>query len=223
MLQDLQYNDTQGSRKLLNSVANFMNWHFRCHKPLGEDNILIANGVTSLLNSLAFAIADEGSSILLPTPSYGMFSHDIVTRNSLSLVPVACDDIVVERFQCQSSNSASCWQSELVRRLEKAFNNNILNGRKTAAVLLANPENPLGRCYDSLVLVEVSRFCEKNQLHLIVDEIYAATAFSNHHSMLSLDLGSNMENVHVIWGMSKVRIRATSPINPRFLWMITSE
>ncbi|GKT95018.1 1-aminocyclopropane-1-carboxylate synthase-like protein 1 [Colletotrichum tofieldiae] len=210
--EHLQYNDTQGSSKLLQSVASFMNWYFRCRKPLGQDNILIANGVTTLLNSLAFNIADEGSAILMPTPSYGMFSHDVVTRNSLHLVPVPCDDIVEERFRCRqgSDGESSRWQSELVRRLEKALGENQSIGRRTAAVLLANPENPLGRCYDREVLLEVSRFCEKNRLHLVVDEIYAATAFSKHHSMLGLDLGSNAENVHVLWGMSKVRFCATN-------------
>ncbi|GKT71804.1 1-aminocyclopropane-1-carboxylate synthase-like protein 1 [Colletotrichum tofieldiae] len=206
--EHLQYNDTQGSSKLLQSVASFMNWYFRCRKPLGQDNILIANGVTTLLNSLAFNIADEGSAILMPTPSYGMFSHDVVTRNSLYLVPVPCDDIVEERFRCRqgSDGESSRWQCELVRRLEKALGDNQSIGRRTAAVLLANPENPLGRCYDREVLLEVSRFCEKNRLHLVVDEIYAATAFSKHHSMLGLDLGSNAENVHVLWGMSKVLV-----------------
>ncbi|CCF34408.1 hypothetical protein CH063_06406 [Colletotrichum higginsianum] len=203
--EHLQYNDTQGSAKLLRSVAGFMNWYFRCRKPLVQDNVLIANGVTTLLNSLAFSIADEGSAVLMPTPSYGMFSHDVVTRNSLHLVPVPCDDIVEERFRCRQGGAgeSSRWQSELVRRLEKTLGDTQSNGSRTAAVLLANPENPLGRCYDQEVLLEVSRFCEENRMHLVVDEIYAATAFSRHHSMLGLDLGSNAENVHVLWGMSK--------------------
>ncbi|GJD00758.1 1-aminocyclopropane-1-carboxylate synthase-like protein [Colletotrichum higginsianum] len=193
MLQDLQYNDTQGSANLLQSVAGFMNWYFRCRKPLVQDNVLIANGVTTLLNSLAFNIADEGSAVLMPTPSYGMFSHDVVTRNSLHLVPVPCDDIVEERFRCRQGAPGS----------PRTLGDTQSNGSRTAAVLLANPENPLGRCYDQEVLLEVSRFCEENRMHLVVDEIYAATAFSRHHSMLGLDLGSNAENVHVLWGMSK--------------------
>lgn len=191
---DLPYNDTQGSPELLSAVAGFMNRHMKAKIPLGAGNILAANGVTTLLNSLAFTIADAGDAVLLPTPSYGMFSHDLCSRNELRLVSVPCDDLGDERFI--HSGEGHC---PLVRRLEKALKHE----KKAAAVLLANPENPLGRAYDSRVLQDVLRFCSTNRLHLIVDEIYAMTAFEKHFSMLSLDLGPNIQNVHVLWGMSK--------------------
>ncbi|KAI8239667.1 1-aminocyclopropane-1-carboxylate synthase-like protein 1 [Colletotrichum sp. SAR 10_96] len=77
----LGYNDTQGSPELLKAAADFMNEHFNARIPLTSDNILVANGATTLLDTLTYNIADEGDSILLPTPSYGMFAHDISTRN----------------------------------------------------------------------------------------------------------------------------------------------
>lgn len=83
------------------------------------------------------------------------------------------------------------------------------------AVVLTNPNNPLGKCYPRDVLCEILRFCDVNGLHLISDEVYAmsslqSTSYSPFISVLSLldmDLTPNLPNlasrVHVIWSMSK--------------------
>lgn len=93
-----------------------------------------------------------------------------------------------------------------MRRFEHAIEEEDAQGRRVAAILLANPENPLGFCYNPDVLLQVSQLCAKNRLHLLVDEIYAATGGDRFTSILSLDLGSNINNIHVLWGMSKVRL-----------------
>lgn len=74
-----------------------MNEFFKCRVPLSPSNILAANGATTLLDSVTFNIADEGDAILLPTPSYGMFAHDLTTRNGVRLIQVSCDDIPGDR------------------------------------------------------------------------------------------------------------------------------
>lgn len=181
-----------------------MNEHFNARIPLTSDNILVANGATTLLDTLTYNIADEGDSILLPTPSYGMFAHDISTRNQVRLVEVPCDDIPDDRFTGQpTSNGDGARQCEIVARLEDAIERELSQGRKVAGVLLANPENPLGRCYSAHVLLQISQLCSKYKVHLVVDEIYAMTG-DNFSSMLSLGLDTNFRNVHVLWGMSKV-------------------
>ncbi|KAJ0275153.1 hypothetical protein Brms1b_012027 [Colletotrichum noveboracense] len=199
----LGYNDTQGSPELLKAAADFMNEHFNTRIPLTSDNILVANGATTLLDTLTYNIADEGDSILLPTPSYGMFAHDISTRNQVRLVEVPCDDIPDDRFTGQpTGNGDGAHQCEIVARLEDAIERELSQGRKVAGVLLANPENPLGRCYSAHVLLQISQLCSKYKVHLVVDEIYAMTG-DNFSSMLSLGLDTNFRNVHVLWGMSK--------------------
>lgn len=189
-----------------------MNENFKARIPLTPDNMLAANGATTLLDTLTYNIADEGDSILLPTPSYGMFAHDVTTRNSVRLVEVPCDDIPDERFTGTPSRQgeASC-PSQLVMRLDAAIERELSQNRKVAAVLLANPENPLGRCYSAHVLLQVSRLCARHKIHLIVDEIYAISAGDGFSSMLSIGLDSNYKNIHVLWGMSKVRSSLSSP------------
>ncbi|KAI8711513.1 Aminotran-1-2 domain-containing protein [Fusarium sp. LHS14.1] len=199
----LDYNDTQGSPELLQAVASFTNLFFRCRHPLVPSNVLAANGCTSLLDSLTFSIADEGDAILVPTPSYGMFAHDLTARNGVRLVHVPCDDIPQDRFTADGPLDDSSWSSLLAHRLESCIIQERAQGSKVAAVLLANPENPLGRCYSPDVLLQVSQVCELHQVHLIVDEIYAFTGGEDFTSILSLDTAMNRENIHVSWGMSK--------------------
>lgn len=48
------------------------------------------------------------------------------------------------------------------------------------------------------------KWCEAEGAHLVVDEIYALSGGDNFTSVLSLELGDMLQNVHVLWGMSKV-------------------
>lgn len=60
------------------------------------------------------------------------------------------------------------------------------------------------------------KFCQRHQIHLISDEIYALSVWYNPEapdavtftSVLSIDMDGiiNPSLVHVLWGMSKVRL-----------------
>ena len=70
------------------------------------------------------------------------------------------------------------------------------------------------------------KFCQRHMIHLISDEIYALSVWQNpevpdavtFESVLSIDTTGiiDLELVHVLWGMSKVRLME-NPIsdNPR--------
>lgn len=180
-----------------------MNKYFNCRTPLKSSNMMASNGVTAIINNLIFTLCDEGDIILLPTPSYGGLVFDAMTKNGISVVHVPCDDIPYARF-CGSIGAGEC-TADIVERFERAFEKERAYGKKVSAVLLANPENPLGRSYSPDVLFRIAQFCEHQGLHLIVDEIFAMSGGQFFSSILSLDLASNRHNVHVVWGMSKVR------------------
>lgn len=212
IVSGLGYSDTQGSPELLSAVADFMNEHSRARIPLTPNNILAANGASNILNTLTYNIADAGNSILLPTPSNGMLGYDLCTRNGVHLVRVPCDDIPNERFTGSSPQGGGQGRPcELVSRLEDKIQGELSQNRKVAGILLANPENPLGRCYSAHVLLQVSQLCARHKIHLIVDEVYTMNAGDNFSSMLSLGLDTNFRNVHVLWSMSKVRTSSLCP------------
>ncbi|EIT81926.1 1-aminocyclopropane-1-carboxylate [Aspergillus oryzae 100-8] len=104
---------------------------------------------------------------------------------------------------------------ETVGIYEKALADAQRQGIRVKAVLLCNPQNPLGRCYTREVLEAYMRFCQKQNLHLIADEIYALSTWKNPDfpnapsftSVLSVKKDGLIDPslVHALWGMSKVR------------------
>lgn len=72
----------------------------------------------------------------------------------------------------------------------------------------------IGRCYPEHVLKEYLKFCSRNGLHLISDEIYALSVWDNprlpnapgFRSVLSINQEGIIDPsfVHTVWGLSKV-------------------
>lgn len=200
---DLKYNDTQHSPHLPAAAAQFLNHFLHPRIPLSPANILAGNGLTSLLDTLFFNLADEGNVVLVPTPSYGMFFHDLATRNGLRVCPVPCDDITKARFRQHVRPGRP--PPELFNRLSDAATAQRQLGRQVKAVMLANPENPLACCYSQGMLRWIVEWCEQEGVHLVVDEVYALSGGDVFNSVLGLELGDMRDNVHVLYGMAKVR------------------
>ena len=57
-------------------MARFMNRNFNVLHPVDPEHLIFANGVTSIMNLLAFVIADAGDAVLLPRPIYQAFQVD---------------------------------------------------------------------------------------------------------------------------------------------------
>lgn len=179
-----------------------MNHFFRPTTPLQPGNLLAANGLTALLDTLFFNLADAGAAVLVPTPAYGMLAHDAAARSGLHVVAVPCDDITLARFRQHIRPGRP--PPELLRRLDAAAAQQRVLGRRVAAVVVANPENPLACCYTAEMLRWLVRWCAAEGAHLVVDEVYALSGGDGFRSVLGLHLGDMAENVHVLWGMSKV-------------------
>ncbi|KAK7456820.1 aminotransferase class I and II [Colletotrichum acutatum] len=129
--ESLGYGDAQISQDLPKAAAAFMNEHFRVRLPLTADNILAANGVTTLLDALTYNITDAGDAVLLATPSYGTFANDVWTRNGVRVVEVPCDDIPEERFWGEPPReNGPVPIPELVVRLENAIQVELSQKRK---------------------------------------------------------------------------------------------
>lgn len=94
----------------------------------------------------------------------------------------------------------------------------ILNeqGVLVRALVLCYPQNSLGRCYLRNMIIGPMRLCQKYQIHLVSDEIYALSTWKNTVDDISHE-GAGFESVlsihdkdivnpslvHVLWGVSK--------------------
>ncbi|KAJ6031929.1 hypothetical protein N7540_002661 [Penicillium herquei] len=201
-----------GSSSLAKAVAGFINLHFNPSQMIGPEHIMGANGASSLLDILSFSVCDPGEAIMLATPNYGMFKHDMQSRNGIKFVDVECDleDKYFDRFIASSADA-------LVEKYEVAYMKACEDGIRIRAILICNPCNPLGRCYSRHTLEKLAQFCGRRGLHFISDEIYALSAIhpdskssnqvstmESFTSALSISIaGIDPAMIHILYGCSK--------------------
>ncbi|KAK3987206.1 putative 1-aminocyclopropane-1-carboxylate synthase [Cladorrhinum sp. PSN332] len=198
----------KGSPRLKRALASFLNDKFEARESVSPEDIIVMAGVTPVIDSLTWAICNEGEGIIIPQPFYAGFSSDVPTRARGVVIPAWFQDLegytgFDDVFDAEMNKKA------LQRALEQAAS----QGIKAKAIILTHPHNPLGRCYPVETLKEIASFCARHNLHLISDEIYAQSVFSNPKapnavpftSILNLDLADRIDSrlVHVTYGASK--------------------
>ncbi|KAJ5439589.1 uncharacterized protein N7458_010587 [Penicillium daleae] len=209
-----------GSSRLRKAMARLITTYFHPASPITLDNILFTSGVTSLNAICALCLTDPKDGILLGQPIYGSFNGDFS-------VPSSCQ-LIYTSFQGGDPFSPGA-----VIRYEEAFlKARDESGVSVRALLICNPHNPLGRCYPRETLEALLQFCQKYQIHLISDEVYALSVYEEESStdgfvsVLSIepaDIGVNPALIHVLYGMSKdfaaagLRLGCLISQNQRFL------
>ncbi|KAL4811159.1 pyridoxal phosphate-dependent transferase [Aspergillus unguis] len=193
------YPSTATSNDLPVATAAHLNKYFAPRTPIKPQNIVKVGGVTAAGNMLSFALAEQGDGVLVSRPVYGRFELDYGVQGGVEIVYADTD--VYEAF------GVGC-----IAKYEEALQQAENRGVKIKALLLVNPHNPVGRCYPKETLVEILKFCNKHQIHLISDEIYALCVFDSGDpyavpftSVLSLATPDiiDINLVHVLYGFAK--------------------
>ncbi|MCJ1382353.1 hypothetical protein MMC17_005466 [Xylographa soralifera] len=192
-----------GSPALRSALADLFNDHFEPFRSVEPTQMVVATGVSAVVDLVAFATADSSDGFLIGRPLYTGFHADLDARSKVKLLPVSCGregdvDPMGERM-------VECFANELKRQEEK--------GIKVRGIIFCNPHNPLGKCYSAATIKAYLRFCQKHQIHFISDEVYALSTFSSPTnttsqpfvSVLSIDLQGLIDSklVHLLYGMSK--------------------
>ncbi|KAJ9136510.1 putative Acc synthase [Pleurostoma richardsiae] len=219
----------KGSPRLREALAWFFNTNFKAREKVTEDKIIVLSGVGSVVDSMAWAICNEGEGIMIPRPLYAGFRMDIPTRNRAVIVPASFQDLQGYK------GLDDVFDPEFNRKaFEQAYDKALAKGITVKAVILIHPHNPLGRPYPVETLKEVARFCSEKKLHLISDEIYANCVFLDKGlpfvSILAVDLDGIIDPrfVHVTYGASKdfcangLRLGALYSRNPGLLGAVAS-
>ncbi|EME79845.1 aminotransferase class-I, partial [Pseudocercospora fijiensis CIRAD86] len=187
------------------AVARFINHGFKPATPVDSKQILVTNGASSSIDLVAFNLCDPGEGVIVLTPTYMMFKHDLCARTGIEFIAVSAD--VDDQFSAR-------YAPQLAKLLEGAIVESQRRGIPVKALLVCNPCNPVGRCYSKTTLTYLARLCGSHGMHLVSDEIYAMSCFASlepgldeFSSVLSIpeDLSNNVlaENIHCIYGASK--------------------
>ncbi|KAJ6426545.1 hypothetical protein OIU84_022191 [Salix udensis] len=188
------FQDYHGLPEFRNAVANFMGKVRGNRVTYDPDRIVMSGGATGAHETIAFCLADPGEAFLVPTPYYPGFDRDLRWRTGVKLIPVDSD----------SSNNFKV----TIEALENAYEMAQLDNIKVKGLLITNPSNPLGTILDRETLRSIVRFINEKNIHLVCDEIYAATVFSQPDfisvaEILQEDIECNLDLVHVVYSLSK--------------------
>ena len=114
-------------------------------------------------------------------------------RTKVQLIPVHCD----------SSNNFKITREALEVAYNKAQEENI----NVKGLIITNPSNPLGTTLDKETLKSLISFINEKTIHLVCDEIYAATVFTSPSyvsvSEVIQEMKCNLDLIHIIYSLSK--------------------
>nr|GEV27083.1 1-aminocyclopropane-1-carboxylate synthase-like [Tanacetum cinerariifolium] len=188
------FQDYHGLPEFRAAIANFMS-HVRGNRvEFDPDRIVMSGGATGAHETVAFCLANPGEAFLVPTPYYPGFDRDLRWRTGVELVPVVCE----------SSNNFKITREAL----ETAYDNAILANSKVKGLLITNPSNPLGTFLDKDTLKDLVSFINEKNIHLVCDEIYAATVTSGDEfvsiaEVIKEEPECNLDLIHIVYSLSK--------------------
>lgn len=153
-----KYDDVTGSSTLRNRWANYLfNTSLRADSTqvpiqslLPEHEMMITAGANQAFVNVMLTICNPNDEILLVLPYY--FSH----LNAIILT--GANPVYVKVDPCTLLPSLSDLDS--------------VRSERTRALVVTNPGNPSGVIVPSFLLNEISRWCRKHNLFLILDEAY---------------------------------------------------
>ncbi|KYO21810.1 1-aminocyclopropane-1-carboxylate synthase-like protein 1 isoform X1 [Alligator mississippiensis] len=194
----LQYPDWKGHMFLREEVARFLTYYCKAPAPLKAENVIVLNGCGSLFSALATVLCDPGEAVLIATPFYGGVTQSVFLYGNVKLVYAYLDSKIT------GTNNRPFQLT--VDKLEKALQDARAEGIAVKALILLNPQNPLGDIYSLSELRDYLDFAKRHELHVVVDEIYMLSVFdesATFHSVLGMDRLPDPLRTHVMWGISK--------------------
>ena len=151
------------------------------------EQIVVGNGIISLLESLALALLDEGDSVLVPTPVFPGLVNAITLRTNarVSYVPLGPEN------DFRLSPTA----------IDAALTREAAAGHCVKAVLLCSPGNPVGQVFTAKEIAAFTEIAREHNCALIVDEVYASSCFEGVDFTSALTFQD--KHVFVLGGLSK--------------------
>ncbi|KAL8955724.1 MAG: hypothetical protein Q9183_006541, partial [Haloplaca sp. 2 TL-2023] len=113
-----------GSRALRSALSNFFNDYFHPVSKVAPEHLITVSGVTSCIDLISWATANEGDGILIGRPLYTAFKNDVYCRAGANMVPV-------------SSDGCDPMGEQMVQQFEKEFQKQEKAGMKVKAIILA--------------------------------------------------------------------------------------
>ena len=148
------YTPSNGIKELRKKISNF--YQFKYNLDINHDNIFITTGSSGAFLLSFISSFDKGQKVGIFNPVYPAYRNILKSLN-VEVVEIFPDDSDICRIDFQ--------------KIQKFRN---LDG-----LVISNPNNPNGQVFSNKELDYIYRFCCKNNIRLISDEIYHGIEFEN--------------------------------------------
>jgi 1-aminocyclopropane-1-carboxylate synthase len=158
----LKYTNSLGHPEVRATVAQFME-DYLCNCPIDADSIGFSAGASAIIEVSSFVLANPGDVVVIPAPSYPMYTKDLGTKSGL------------ERYDLQTHFNLSEIGSKApvnTNLLDEVWVDLKRQGKCFKILLLTSPDNPTGCRYSEQELWQLANWCMQHKVHLIVNEIY---------------------------------------------------
>ena len=179
-LNVLAYSPSAGIEELRTKIAAY---YGRVGTTIGANDIIVTTGASEALQFVFNAILDPGDEVIVMEPFYANYLS-FCLQNLGKIVPVSTS--VDDNFALPSV---------------EAFEEKI--SPRTRAIMVCNPSNPTGVCYDEATLRQLEQIAKKHNLFLITDEVYREFIYDSSKPPSALMLEGMDEHVIVIDSVSK--------------------
>lgn len=178
-----KYTMAQGNPEVRQVIASFMAKHLTgCE--VDHERLALTAGASAAIDLASFVLADEGDVVVIPAPSYPVYTHDVGARSGL------------RRYDLQTHHELDLiGDGPLLTAvdLDAALHDITERGDRMSLLILTTPDNPTGGVYSREQLEEISDWCINHQVHLLVNEIYGLSIIDTNHPNLSSDYTSHRE------------------------------
>lgn len=171
------YTRPRGHPEVLATVTGFMSRHLGgCD--LDPDWLSLTAGASSAIDLAAYILGDEGDVVIIPAPSYPVYTHDVHARSGLQRY-----DLITHHEPGEIADGPLLTPLHLDAALAEITN----EGKRLSLVLLTTPDNPTGGVYSFERLQQISAWCMEHHVHLLVNEIYGLSLIDTGHPELGDD------------------------------------
>lgn len=144
-----------------------------------EENVIVTNGAKQALFSIFQVLCDKGREVIIPTPCWVSFSHQVKLAGGRPVL-LPTDDHQPD-----------------VNAIAQAI------GPQTAAILINSPNNPTGAVYSADTIAAIGELCRRNDLWLIADEAYQIFDFSGSEAFRPFQIQRMQDRLITVRSFSK--------------------
>jgi aspartate aminotransferase len=153
---DIKYSPTDGIPSLKKAIIRYTEENY--DKVVAPENVIVSSGAKQSIFNVFYSLLDPGDEVIVLAPYWVSYPEMIKMVRGVPVIVTPEDG----RFEPRLAD------------IERAVSSS------TKALIINSPNNPSGAMFSEEFMAQIVAFCEKQNIYLIMDDIYHKLVFSGH-------------------------------------------